>query len=69
VIDNLCIGMKQPNIVDFKLGTVPFHKSEKKRKKFLYKVNNSTSGKVGFRFCGMKIVRFYLNFIFIDCTK
>ena len=52
-IENLTSSMKHPCMMDLKMGSVPYN--PKKTEKQLLKINSSTSGKLGFRVCGLEV--------------
>jgi 1D-myo-inositol-tetrakisphosphate 5-kinase/inositol-polyphosphate multikinase len=59
VLENLVFGYDQPCIADIKLGTVLYHDSAtpEKRARMEKVSGETTSGSLGFRICGMKVIR------------
>eukprot|EP01105_Mastigella_eilhardi_P000160 TRINITY_DN1018_c0_g1_i1.p1 TRINITY_DN1018_c0_g1~~TRINITY_DN1018_c0_g1_i1.p1 ORF type:complete len:235 (-),score=86.23 TRINITY_DN1018_c0_g1_i1:82-786(-) len=57
VMQDVLSGFKHPSIIDIKMGTQTWHAecSEAKRKKHIEQDANCSTGKYGFRFCGMKV--------------
>jgi hypothetical protein len=62
VLENLAYGYDEPCIVDIKLGTVLYHDSAtpEKRERMEKVAQETTSGSLGFRVCGMKVCLFTL---------
>ncbi|EDO16871.1 hypothetical protein Kpol_1024p25 [Vanderwaltozyma polyspora DSM 70294] len=57
VLENLLKGFNKPNIMDIKLGKILYDDdaTEEKRKRLQEVSDNTTSGSLGFRICGMKV--------------
>ncbi|ODV87472.1 hypothetical protein CANARDRAFT_174521 [[Candida] arabinofermentans NRRL YB-2248] len=59
VLDNALHGFKKPSILDIKLGSILYDETASPEKvERMKKVSNeTTSGSLGFRICGMKIIK------------
>ncbi|KAH3767104.1 inositol hexakisphosphate kinase 3 [Pelomyxa schiedti] len=57
IMEDMLQGFKHPSILDIKMGTQTWHEdcTEEKRLQHIEQDSKCTTGKYGFRFCGMKV--------------